>query len=92
MTTRRTPEQTVSDKINAIRARARGGTPPQVCPTCFKPAASPYRTHDERGWIQYGCVDAFHTGHLPVTTESYRWHMRPEAHQIRKADLARISG
>ena len=51
MPTRRTPEQTVSDKINAIRARARGGKPPQVCPTCFKPAASPYRTHDERGWI-----------------------------------------
>lgn len=51
------------------------------CPTCGRPAGSPYREYDTRGHATAGCVDDFHTGHL--YGESLRWHNRPEARKIR---------
>jgi hypothetical protein len=75
----------VSAKINAIRLAA--GNPGTHCPTCARRACDPYARVDTHGYTTEGCVDAFHsTGGL--IGERARWHARPEAHAIRKAELA----
>jgi hypothetical protein len=85
---------TVSEKINAVRASALaalGAAPHNHCPTCTRSAGAPFRTYDARGKVVRGCVDAFHTGHLVTPSESARWHHRPEAEAIRRADLASLA-
>lgn len=80
-----------SDKITAIRRCARRslGLPedPPACPSCNQPASAPYRSRSPDGAITYGCVDAYHTGHLPSTSETGKWHNRPDAIKIRRAYL-----
>lgn len=56
-----------------------------TCPTCFSPPANPYRVYRD-GKVLNGCVDHFHTGHIPSLTESLRWHNRPAAKAIRAAN------
>lgn len=73
------------------KIRAAHGNDCAKCPICCRPAYSPYRRLDTQGKIIEGCVDASHTGkHVPIS-ESERWHWRPEAIEIRRAELAAIS-
>lgn len=58
------------------------------CPTCTRRACDPFRRYDKTGRVLYGCVDAFHTGHLVTPSESARWHNRPQAKKIRAGLLA----
>jgi hypothetical protein len=55
-----------------------------TCRTCCRPLNNPYRTYDDRGRVTHGCISSDHTGHLLPGTESYRWHIRPEAKRLRK--------
>lgn len=83
-----------SEKINSIRAAALfslGAEPHAKCPTCTRPAAMPYRLNDFHGKITGGCVDAFHTEHLVGISSSNRWHNRPEAKALRRAELAHLN-
>lgn len=57
---------------------------PATCNTCVRPVNAPWRVWNPRGQVIQGCVDACHGGHL-VTSESRRWHERPEAKKIRAA-------
>jgi hypothetical protein len=86
-TTRRTPaalDARTSATILAIRAQA--GNACTRCPTCGRTPGAPYRVYGERGHVVVGCVDAAHHGHL--VGESARWHARPEAQAVRRAELA----
>ena len=58
---------------------------PEGCPLCGKAAGAPYRVYDAHGKVVNGCVGEFHSGHLVQTSESNRWHNRPEAKRIRAA-------
>lgn len=53
-----------------------------TCTTCNRPANAPARRIVD-GRIVEGCVDAAHTGHLIVPSDSAEWHNRPEAKAIR---------
>lgn len=64
-----------------------------LCPTCGRAPGAPFRVFGERGSVEMGCVDEFHTGHLVSPSESARWHARPEARRIRAASKAgRLGG
>jgi len=76
---------TTSAKILAIRAKA--GNPNTICPTCGRKPENPFRRTDLRGKTIYGCIDAIHTGRLVCPSESNRWHLRPEAKQLRRETL-----
>lgn len=76
----------VSAEINAIRTAA--GWDGKTCTTCCRSVHSPFRTHDERGKITQGCIDSSHEGHL--IGESSRWHHRPEALAMRRADRDKL--
>lgn len=78
----------VSEKILAIRAKA--GNENKECPTCTRAPGDPFRRHDETGKIIMGCIDAIHTGKLPVPSETNFWHMRKEALDIRRRELKRL--
>lgn len=80
-------QSVTSAKILALRAKC--GNPCTMCPTCVRPAACPYRVVNARGKVEAGCVDACHQGHL--IGESAYWHARPEAHALRKQELATLS-
>lgn len=58
--------------------------PSPLCPTCFRPVASPFRVTDAAGKIVNGCVDAAHDDKLVPISASASWHGRKEASQIRK--------
>ena len=79
---------TISEKILSIRAAA--GNPCNTCPTCGRAPSAPYRRYDAQGRVTEGCIDATHTGRLVGTSESNRWHMRPVAEVMRRAELKRI--
>lgn len=86
---------TTSEKILSIRTKALaalGAAPSDRCPTCGRLAGAPFRSYDDRGRVVHGCVDAFHTGHLVTPSESVRWHGRPEAKEIRRAELTSLQG
>ena len=74
----------VSAEINAVRLA--NGWDGKICTTCCRPVYSPYRAHDASGKVVQGCVDAAHEGQLVQISESNRWHHRPEALAIRRAD------
>ena len=81
--------ETVSAKINTIRAKALGVTleallDEHTCPTCVRPAAAPYRRRSA-GSVSEGCVDAHHQGHADA------WHSRKQAYALRAAELASLS-
>lgn len=61
------------------------------CPTCGHSPENPYR-RVINGKIIEGCVDATHTGRLPVPSASSDWHMRPEAIEVRMNSWYRIYG
>lgn len=55
------------------------------CPTCNKPAASPYRVRfglKSDNPILQGCVDDFHSGHL--SGQDKEWHERPDSIRVRE--------
>ena len=54
------------------------------CTTCGRAAGNPSRVYDSDGRVLSGCVDAFHTGHLPGLSETLHWHNRSEAKRIRQ--------
>lgn len=56
-----------------------------TCPTCCRAAHNPFRVYDDRGRVDIGCVDRFHSGHLTPLTESSRWHNRKEAERTRRS-------
>ena len=56
-----------------------------TCPTCCRAANNPFRVYDDRGRVDIGCVDRFHSDHLIPLTESARWHNRKEAEQTRRS-------
>ena len=58
-----------------------------VCTICGKPAGSPYRRHDSEGKIFEGCVDGFHSGHLPIPSNTAAWHNRSSAKKLRLDSL-----
>lgn len=57
----------------------------EFCRICCRPLAAPARQFDARGKVVLGCVAADHDGHLVPLSESLRWHNRPEAKKLRKA-------
>lgn len=63
-----------------------------TCPTCCRPASSPFRVHDASGKVTQGCVDHFHSGHLVTPSASAAWHARPEAKRIRAQSRAMRDG
>ena len=74
-------DMAVVTKTLAIRAGA--GNMCVVCPTCTRPASAGYRK----------CVDACHVPHETlVANNRSAWLSRPEAREIRMAELVRISG
>jgi hypothetical protein len=77
----------VSATINAIRRDA--GNPMEECPSCCRAATAPYR-RIVRGKIVEGCIDAFHHGHLPATTNTAAWHNRQIARKLRAETLATL--
>lgn len=83
----RTPKDT-SARILEIRAKA--GNPNTTCPTCGHKPAAPYRQYDKWGKVTAGCIDAAHTGHLVTPSECQRWHNRPEAIKLRRAELTML--
>lgn len=54
-----------------------------VCLQCFRPANHPRRRIVNGEYVE-GCISAYHTGHLIEGTESYKWHWRKEAQEIRR--------
>jgi len=83
-----------SKKILDIRQRALtelGTEMTDTCPTCTRPANSPYRRYDARGNVIEGCIDAIHsTAHL--IGESARWHNREDAKDLRRHELESLIG
>lgn len=57
------------------------------CNTCGQPAGAPFRRHDPRGKVLYGCIDAFHNGHLVPCSESSFFHNQKPAQKARKLKL-----
>jgi hypothetical protein len=55
------------------------------CPTCTHSKYNPFRRNDENGQIIYGCIDAFHSGHLMPNSNTSTWHERPFAKKHRAA-------
>jgi hypothetical protein len=82
-------QETTSERIQAIRTKA--GNPGLQCPTCTRAAGAPFRVYSENGKVHSGCIDAFHTGHLPSLSESNAWHVRAEAVALRKRTLAMLT-
>ncbi len=78
----------VSAEINAVRTAA--GWDGLKCTTCGRDAGSPARVYDERGRVVQGCIDSSHEGHL--IAESSRWHHRPEAQAMRRAERDKLRG
>lgn len=61
----------------------------ETCRTCLKPANAPFRRfHRMTGEILDGCIDNFHSGHLPAMSNTSAWHNRPEAKRLR-AEVAK---
>jgi hypothetical protein len=56
----------------------------ETCPTCGRASSNPFRSYDAKGRIVNGCVDAFHSEHLVVPSESAFWHARPQAKLARR--------
>jgi hypothetical protein len=79
---------TTSEKILSIRAKA--GNPNTICPTCGHKPEAPFRSYVGNK-INAGCVDAIHTGRLTPISECNRWHLRPQAKEIRKIELRALS-
>ena len=75
--------QAEKDAFDGVTAS--GDAPRETCNICCRALSDPYRQYDERGKVTEGCVDACHTHHLVVPSESAWWHDRPEARKIRKA-------
>lgn len=78
----------VSAEINSIRAAA--GWDGKTCTTCCRDVGSPARVYDERGRVVQGCIDSSHEGRL--IAESSRWHHRPEALAMRRAERDKLRG
>ena len=83
-----TRSQDPSKKIVALGVKARKslGMPADrtTCPTCMRALNDPYRRVVD-GKYSEGCVDAHHTGHLPEASNTYNWHWRTAAIQVRIA-------
>jgi hypothetical protein len=79
---------TVDARINAIRAKH--GNDGAACCTCGRPAINPYR-RILNGRVVEGCVDAAHGPHL-YAGNGLAWHLRPEAVQLRRNELAALQG
>jgi hypothetical protein len=80
----------VSAEINSIRAAA--GWDGLKCTTCCRDLGSPFRVYDASGKVTHGCIDSSHDGHLVQTSESNRWHHRPEAQAMRRAERDKLRG
>lgn len=78
--------KTVDAKINALRAKH--GNDGTMCPVCCRHAVSPYR-QIVGGRIVEGCVDASHGPHV-WAGNGLAWHMRPQAVELRRAELAKL--
>lgn len=84
-----TTKEPASRDILDIRAQA--GNSCEVCPTCTKPAATPFRRTDDNGTVISGCIDAAHTTHLEgVKGPSADWHFRPVAIDLRIREALRL--
>lgn len=79
----------VSTKIMNIRV-ANGGSA-DVCPICTRHASSPYRRYDGTSGITEGCIDACHTRHLVLPSNTGSWHIRKEAVTLRRDTLSALS-
>jgi hypothetical protein len=83
-----TRSQDPSKKVVAfgVKARKSLGMPADLttCPTCGRALNDPYRRIID-GKYSEGCVDAHHTGHLPEASNTYSWHWRTAAIQVRMA-------
>lgn len=64
----------------------------EVCPTCGKAPAKPYRLYGVSGIVVSGCVDHFHAAHLVIPSRDADWHNRPVAKRIRAASRAMRCG
>jgi hypothetical protein len=81
LTTKNTTVSFGSDAINSAlirNSRIAHGNPGTHCPLCGRTESDPYR-RTIGGVIIEGCIDAFHTGALPIGSDTYAWHTRPWA-------------
>lgn len=60
------------------------------CKTCCKPDSDPWRVYDAHGRVQFGCIDACHTGRLVTPSASADWHNRQQAKAWRAAEAKRL--
>lgn len=78
----------VSAEIDSIRSSA--GWDGERCTTCCRPVYSPARVYDDGGKVIQGCIDSSHEGRLQQISESNRWHNRPEARALRRAERDKL--
>jgi hypothetical protein len=65
--------------------RALGVEESGLCPLCMKSYAEPFRSYDDQGKVNAGCVDACHSKPLVgLDTPAAHWQFRKEAQKVRE--------